>query len=102
MIDLERAMTGTTLTINKSQTIESPDEELREIAHSFLTAGLGYTSTDDVEESPPKNDQELEEDLNGLETGPLDLETGPLEMEEMHDLHEDLNPRSTSALEADP
>jgi len=103
MIDLKRAMTGTTLTLNKSQTIESPDEDLREIATSFLTTGLGYTSTDDVEESPPKNDQELEEDLNGLETGPLDLETGPLEMEDMHELHEELNPiRSTSTLEADP
>jgi len=102
MIDLERAMTGTTLTINKSQERKGPDEEPFDLVEKFLKKGLDYTSEDDVEESPEKHDQELEEDLNSLETGPLDLETGPLEMEEMPDLHEDLAPLShPPELEAD-
>jgi RNA polymerase primary sigma factor len=102
MIDLERAMTGTTLTINKSQEQKGRDEEPFDLVEKFLKKDLDYTSEDDAEESPEKNDQELEEDLAGLETGPLDLETGPLEMEEMPDLHEELAPLShTPELEAD-
>jgi len=102
MIDLERAMTGTTLTINKSQEKKGRDEEPFDLVEKFLKKDLDYTSEDDAEESPEKNDQELEEDLAGLETGPLDLETGPLEMEEMPDLHEELAPLShTPELEAD-
>ncbi|MDQ2886162.1 MAG: sigma-70 family RNA polymerase sigma factor [Chloroflexota bacterium] len=102
MIDLERAMTGTTLTINKSQEKKGRDEEPFGLVEKFLKKDLDYTSEDDAEESPEKNDQELEEDLAGLETGPLDLETGPLEMEEMPDLHEELAPLShTPELETD-
>ncbi len=102
MIDLERAMTGTTLTINKSQEQKGRAEEPLDLVEKFLQKDLDYTSEDDAEESPEKNDQELEEDLTSLETGPLDLETGPLEMEEMPELHEELVPLSnTSELEAD-
>ncbi len=102
MIDLERAMTGTTLTINKSQEQKGRDEEPFDLVEKFLKKDLDYTPEDDAEESPEKNDQELEEDLNSLETGPLDLETGPLEMEEIPDLHEDLTPLSNPPeLEAD-
>ncbi|HEV2655159.1 MAG TPA: sigma-70 family RNA polymerase sigma factor [Ktedonobacteraceae bacterium] len=102
MIDLERAMTGTTLTINKSQEKKGRDEEPFGLVEKFLKKDLDYTSEDDAEESPEKNDQELEEDLAGLETGPLDLETGPLEMEEIPDLHEELAPLShTPELETD-
>lgn len=92
MIDLERAMTGTTLTIHKSQERKDPEKEPLDIVNTFLRKDLGYTPEDDVEGSSPKDDQEIEEDLSGLETGPLDLETGPLELEEMPDLHEDLTP----------
>jgi RNA polymerase primary sigma factor len=83
MIDLERAMTGTTLTIHKSQERKDPEKEPLDIVNTFLRKDLGYTPEDDVEGSSPKDDQEIEEDLSGLETGPLDLETGPLELEEM-------------------
>ena len=83
MIDLERAMTGTTLIINKSQERKDPDKEPLDIVNTFLRKDLGYTPEDDLEESSSKEDQEMEEDLNGLETGPLDLETGPLELEEI-------------------
>ncbi len=93
MIDLERAMTGTTLTINKSQERSKDSEkEPLDIVNTFLRKDLGYTPENDAEGSSPKDDQEMEEDLSGLETGPLDLETGPLELEEMPDLHEDLTP----------
>jgi len=103
MIDLERAMTGTTLIINKSQERKGPDKEPLDIVNTFLRKDLGYTPEDDVEESPSKEDQEMEEDLNGLETGPLDLETGPLELEEMPDMHEDINPLPrASELDTDP
>jgi RNA polymerase primary sigma factor len=102
MIDLERAMTGTTLTINKSQEQKGRAEEPLDLVEKFLKKDLDYTSEDDVEESPEKHDQELEEDLASLETGPLDLETGPLEMEEIPDLHEELAPLSNPPeLEAD-
>lgn len=90
MIDLERAMTGTTLTINNSLERKDLDKEPLAIVNTFLRQDLGYTPEDDVEESPSKDDQELEEDLHGLETGPLDLDTGPLELEEMPHLHEDM------------
>ncbi len=103
MIDLERAMTGTTLIINKSQERKGPDKEPLDIVNTFLRKDLGYTPEDDAEASSPKDDQEMEEDLTGLETGPLDLETGPLELEEMPDLHEDLNPLpGAPELETDP
>jgi RNA polymerase primary sigma factor len=103
MIDLERAMTGTTLIINKSQERKDPDKEPLDIVNTFLRKDLGYTPEDDLEESSPKDDQEMEEDLSGLETGPLDLETGPLELEEIPDMHEDLNPLpGSSELETDP
>ena len=100
MIDLERAMTGTTLTINKSQEKKGQNEGPLDLVEKLLKKDLDYTSEDDVEESSEKNDQELEED--SLETGPLDLETGPLEMEEMPDLQNDLTPLSNPPeLEAD-
>ena len=103
MIDLERAMTGTTLIINKSQERKDPDKESLDIVNTFLRKDLGYTPEDDVEESTSKEDQEMEEDLSGLETGPLDLETGPLELEEMPDMHEDITPLPrASELDTDP
>ena len=103
MIDLERAMTGTTLIINKSQERKDPDKEPLDIVNTFLRKDLGYTPEDDLEESSSKEDQEMEEDLNGLETGPLDLETGPLELEEITDLHEDITPLPrASELDTDP
>jgi RNA polymerase primary sigma factor len=91
MIDLKRAMTGTTLTLNNTQ--ETADLEKRfDIVEQLLTKDLDYTSEDDVEEGAEKDESELEEDLGSLDSGPLELETGPLELEEMPDMHEDLTP----------
>ncbi|MBV9229843.1 MAG: RNA polymerase subunit sigma, partial [Chloroflexi bacterium] len=89
MIDLKRAMTGTTLTLNDAQATTDLEKPF-DIVEQLLTKDLDYTSEDDVEEEPGKDEQEMEEDLNGLETGPLELETGPLELEEIPDMHEDL------------
>ncbi len=84
MIDLQqRAMTGTTLTLNETKT--NPDQEKAfDIVEQLLSKDLDYTIEDDeVEEGPGKEEQELEEDLHGLE--PVSLE-----LEEMSAMHEDL------------
>ncbi len=83
MIDLQkRAMTGTTLTLNEKDT--NPDQEQSfDIVEQLLTKDLDYTMEDDVEEGTGKDEQELEEDLSGLE--PVSLE-----LEEMSAMHEDL------------
>src|SRR5437588_1163055 len=83
MIDLQqRAMTGTTLTLNDKN--ENPDlEQPFDIVEQLLTKDLEHTFEEDVEEEPGKDEQELEEDLGGLE--PVSLE-----LEEMSAMHEDL------------
>jgi len=83
MIDLQqRAMTGTTLTLNETTT--NPDQEKAfDIVEQLLSKDLDYTNEDEVEEGPDKDEQELEEDLNGLEPASLELE-------EMSAMHEDL------------
>jgi RNA polymerase primary sigma factor len=83
MIELQkRAMTGTTLTLNEKDT-NSDQEQSFDIVEQLLTKDLDYTMEDDVEEETGKDEQELEEDLNGLE--PVSLE-----LEEMSAMHEDL------------
>ncbi len=83
MIDLQqRAMTETTQPLNETTT--NPDQEKAfAIVEQLLSKDLDYTIEDDVEEGPGKDEQELEEDLNGLE--PVSLE-----LEEMSAMHEDL------------
>jgi RNA polymerase primary sigma factor len=83
MIDLQqRAMTGMTQPLNDTTT--NPDQEKAfDIVEQLLSKDLEYTIEDDVEEGPGKDEQELEEDLNGLE--PVSLE-----LEEMSAMHEDL------------
>ena len=83
MIELQkRAMTGTTLTLNEKDT-NSDQEQSFDIVEQLLTKDLDYTMEDDVEEETGKDEQELEEDLNGLEPASLELE-------EMSAMHEDL------------
>jgi RNA polymerase primary sigma factor len=82
MIDLERAMTGTTLTLDKTN--KDPDlniEKHLDLIEDLFNKDLDYIE-DDVEE-PGKEFQELEDDLNGLEPAPSELE-------EMSDMHEEL------------
>lgn len=90
MIDVKRAMTGPTLTLNNTQK-ETALEQPYDVVEQLLTKELDYTPPGDVEEEDAgKGENDLEDDLSSLETGPLDIDTSPLELEEMSDLHEDL------------
>lgn len=80
MVELQRAMTGTTLTLDNTNTTDL--EKQYDIVEQLLTKDIEYTIEDDVEE-PGKEEQELEEDLSSLEPASLELE-------EMSDMHEDL------------
>lgn len=90
MIDVKRAMTGTTLTLNNSQEKSGPEEKPYDLVEQFLKKDLDYTPQEDTDEGHLKDDSEAEEDLERLDTGPLELETGPLELDEMPDMHDEL------------
>jgi len=82
MIDFERAMTETTLTLDNTN--KDPDLDLEkslDLIEDLFNKDLDYIE-DDVEE-PGKEFQELDDDLNGLEPTPIELE-------EMSDMHEEL------------
>jgi len=81
MIDVKRAMTGTTLTLKDSQG-NSEAEKSFDFVEQLLNKDLDYTSREDEENS--KDGEE------GIDTGPLEMETGSLELDEMPDMHEDL------------
>ena len=84
MIELQqRAMTGTTLPFNNKNMKKTDQEKPFDIVEQFLSKDLDYTGEDDVEVEPGKDEQELEEDLPGLEPASLELE-------EMSAMHEDL------------
>jgi RNA polymerase primary sigma factor len=101
MIDTKRAMTGTTLTIHKSHAtdLETPYDIVDQL---LVSKDLDYTSKDIVEDEKDKEDHELEEDLDGIDTGALEIETGPLEDEEdlSEDIHEEEPP--SVEMETDP
>ena len=83
MIDLQqRAMTGTTLTLDTTNTTTDQEKLLGDVER-LLAKDLDYTVEDDVEVEPGKDEQELEEDLTSLEPASLELE-------EMSAMHEDL------------
>ncbi len=92
MIDVKRAMTGTTLTLNNTQENSGPEKPY-DLVEQFLKKDLDYTPSDESDESDNphlKYEPEMEEDLERLDTGPLELDTGPLELDEMPDMHEEL------------
>ncbi|GAC1405759.1 MAG: RNA polymerase sigma factor RpoD [Ktedonobacteraceae bacterium] len=91
MIDLERAMTGTTLTLNNTETATGLEKPF-DIVEQLLNKDLDYTQ-EEVEEED-KDEQELEEDLTSLEPPSL-------EMDDMTDIQEDL-PQGTPELETEP
>lgn len=96
MIDLQqRAMTGTTLPFDTTNTTTDQEKPL-DIVEQLLSKDLDDTDTveDDVEVEPGKDEQEMEEDLHGLEPASLELE-------EMSAMHEDLTQlHGSPALEA--
>jgi RNA polymerase primary sigma factor len=82
MMDLKRAMTGTTLTLN--DTTDTTDQEQPfDFVEQLLKKDLDYTP-DDREEIADKDANELDEDISTMETGPLELE------DTSEDIHEDL------------
>ena len=90
MIDLERAMTETTLGLQNSHK-DTDQEKAFEIPDAPFSADREYISEDELED-PGTDELEVEEDLGSLESGPLELE-------EMSDMHEDLT-QVSSELEA--
>jgi len=80
MIDTKRAMTGTTLTLNKSHNTDL--DKPFNIVEQLLSKDLDYTSEDDAEAEVEKDDHELDDNMGGIDTGALDIETGPLDLEE--------------------
>jgi RNA polymerase primary sigma factor len=85
-------MIGTTLTINTMKDPDPDSEKPFDFVDQLLSKDTDYTPEDET--GPAKDEQELEEDLG-------DLGSGPLEMEEINDIHEDLSPVPTSELEVD-
>jgi len=82
MIDLQRAKTGATLTLDDTKQMSTGlEKQYDEIVDRLLTKNLEYIE-EDVEDSG-KDEHELEEDLTSLEPAPLELE-------EMSDMHEEL------------
>jgi RNA polymerase primary sigma factor len=92
MIDVKRAMTGTTLTLNNSQENSGPKKpyDLVEQFQLLKNGDLDYTTQEDADEAHLKDESESEEDLERIDTGPLELDSGPLELDEMPDMHEEL------------
>jgi RNA polymerase primary sigma factor len=82
MIDLQRAKTGATLTLDDTKHMSTDlEKQYDEIVDRLLTKDLEYIE-EDVEDSG-KDEHELEEDITSLEPAPLELE-------EMSDMHEEL------------
>ena len=91
MIDLERAMTGTTLTLNNTEAVTGLEKPL-DIVEQLFPKDLDYTQ-EDVEEGE-KDEPELEEDMTSLEPAAL-------EMDDLPDIQEDL-PQETRELDTEP
>jgi RNA polymerase primary sigma factor len=99
MIDTKRAMTGTTLTTTKDVDLAKSFD----IVEQLLAKDLEYIADEEsVSDSDShKDESDLEEDLEVLDSGPLELDTGPLELEDITEDHEELAPLPTAELEGD-
>jgi RNA polymerase primary sigma factor len=83
MIDLERGTAGATLPRHDTDTLNTDlEKQYDDIFGRLLNKDLTYTEDG---ECNGKEEPELEEDMPGLDTGPLELD-------EMADIHEDLAP----------
>lgn len=97
MIDTKRAMTGTMLTTTKDADRAKPFD----IVEQLLAKDLDYTVEDEVDAGSHKDEPCLEEELEVLDSGPLEMETGSLSLEELPNDHEELAPLPTTELEGD-
>jgi RNA polymerase primary sigma factor len=96
MIDAQRAMTGTMLTTKG----EDQDKGF-DIVGQLLAKDLDYTGEDEVDSGPHKDEPGLEEELEVLDSGPLEMETGTLGLEGLPGEHEELAPLPPTELEGD-
>jgi RNA polymerase primary sigma factor len=92
MIDLERAMTGTTLAPNDTKAADSLEKPF-DLVEQLFTKDLNYTQ-DDVDEE--KEEPELEEDLRSLEPASLEIDDLP------EDTHHETRELDTEPLPAIP
>jgi RNA polymerase primary sigma factor len=97
MIDTKRAMTGTMLTTTKDANQAKPFD----IVEQLLAKDLDYTVEDEADSGSNKDEPGLEEELEVLDSGPLEMETGSLGLEELHTDHEELAPLPTTELGSD-
>ncbi len=79
MMDLKRAMTGTTLTLH-NKTEATDHEQPFDIVEQLFKKDLDYTKEDAAEEAD-KDGHEVDDDISAMGTGPLELE----EASEMHE-----------------
>jgi RNA polymerase primary sigma factor len=97
MIDAKRAMTGTMLTTTKDSDLAKPFD----IVEQLLAKDLDYTGEDEVDSGSRKDESGLEEELEVLDSGPLEMDTGSLGLEELPGEHEELAPLPPTELEGD-
>src|SRR5438046_2801534 len=97
MIDTKRAMTGTMLTTPKDADLAKPFD----IVEQLLAKDLGYTVEDEVDSSSHKDEPGLEEELEVLDSGPLEMDNGSLGLEELPGEQEELAPLPATGLEGD-
>ena len=91
MIDLERAMTGTTLTLNNTEAATGLEKPF-DIVEQLFSKDPDYTQ-EEVEEAE-KDEAELEEDLTSLEPTSL-------EMDDLPEMQEDL-PQEAPEMDTEP
>jgi RNA polymerase primary sigma factor len=97
MIDTQRAMTGTMLTTTKDADRAKPFD----IVEQLLAKDLDYTVEDEADSGPHKDEPCLEEELESLDSAPLEMETGSLGLEELPTDHEELAPLPATEIEGD-
>ncbi len=98
MIDAQRAMTGTMLTTKKDSDLAKPFDN---IVEQLLAKDLDYTGEDEVDSGTQKDESGLEEDLEVLDSAPLEMEAGSLGLEELPGEQEELAPIPPTELEGD-
>ena len=95
MIDAKRAMTGTMLTTTKNADLTKPFD----IVEQLLAKDLDYTVEDEADSGSHKDEPGLEEELEVLDSSPLE-DTASLGLEELPEEHEELAPLPATELES--
>src|SRR5215813_560509 len=92
MIDAKQAMTGTMLTTPKNADLAKSFEFVEQL----LTKDLDYTVEDEADAGSQKDEPGIDEELEALDTGPLEMDTASLGLEELPGEHEELAPMPTT------